>query len=107
MGELENLNHIQGSLRIQGLKNVVDLGEVKRAQLKKKIRLSVLLLHFDMLSLQLDLLPLGSDPCHTLQMDDDQDNEFRLEINGKDDLIEVSRIEDSNDEENGTKHQDL
>ncbi|XP_023888069.1 putative disease resistance protein RGA3 [Quercus suber] len=48
MGELENLNHIQGSLRIQGLKNVVDLGEVKRAQLKKKIRLSVLLLHFDM-----------------------------------------------------------
>ena len=40
-------------------------------------------------------------------MDDDQDNEFRLEINGKDDLIEVSRIEDSNDEENGTKHKDL
>nr|POF21981.1 putative disease resistance protein rga1 [Quercus suber] len=27
MGELENLNHIQGSLRIQGLKNVVDLVE--------------------------------------------------------------------------------
>ena len=40
-------------------------------------------------------------------MDDDQDNEFRLEINGKDDLIEVSRIEESNDEENGTKHKDL
>lgn len=40
-------------------------------------------------------------------MDDDQDNEFRLEINGKDDLIEVSRIKDSNDEENGTKHKDL
>ena len=47
MGELENLNHIQGSLRIQGLKNVVDLGEVENAQLKKKM-LSVLLLHFDM-----------------------------------------------------------
>ena len=37
-------------------------------------------------------------------MGDDQDNEFS---HGKDDVVEVSRIEDSNDEENGTKHKDL
>lgn len=40
-------------------------------------------------------------------MDDDQYNEFSQEINSKDDVVEVSRIEDSNDEENGTKHKDL
>ena len=43
-------------------------------------------------------------------MDDDQeiqDNEFSQEINGENDVVGVSKIEDSNDEENGTKHMDL
>ena len=40
-------------------------------------------------------------------MDDDQDNEFSQEINGEDDVVGVSKIEDSNEEENGTKHKDL
>lgn len=40
-------------------------------------------------------------------MDDDQDNEFNQEINGENDVVEVSKIEDGNDEENGTKHKDL
>ena len=35
-------------------------------------------------------------------MDDDQDNEFSQEINGENDVVEVSKIEDSNDEENWT-----
>lgn len=37
-------------------------------------------------------------------MDDDQDNEFSQEINGENDVVEVSKIEDSNDEEDGTKN---
>lgn len=39
-----------------------------------------------------------------MQMDDDQDNEFSQEINGENDVVEVSKIEDSNDEEDGTKN---
>ena len=45
LGESENLNHIQGKLAIVGLKNVVDLGEVKNA-LKKKMHLCALYLFF-------------------------------------------------------------
>ena len=48
MGELENLSHIQGSLIIHGLKNVmVELIAAKYMQLKKMIHLRVLCLNFD------------------------------------------------------------
>ena len=40
-------------------------------------------------------------------MDDVQDNEFSQEINGEDDVVEVSKIENSNYEENGTTHKDI
>ncbi|XP_030959354.1 putative disease resistance protein RGA1 [Quercus lobata] len=45
-GELKNLNQLQGTLRINGLENVVDVGEVQNAQLKKKIHLRGLVLWF-------------------------------------------------------------
>ena len=45
LGELENLNCIQGSLIIRGLEKVVDLGPVKNA-LKNKILLYNLSLYF-------------------------------------------------------------
>ena len=45
LGELEHLNHIQGTLFILWLKNVVDLGEIKNA-LKKMIHLHNLYLLF-------------------------------------------------------------
>uniref|UniRef100_A0A2N9H4Z2 NB-ARC domain-containing protein n=1 Tax=Fagus sylvatica TaxID=28930 RepID=A0A2N9H4Z2_FAGSY len=45
--ELKNLNQLQGSLGIRGLGNVVDVCEVEKAQLKKKIHLRSLDLFFD------------------------------------------------------------
>uniref|UniRef100_A0A7N2LL13 Disease resistance protein RGA3 n=1 Tax=Quercus lobata TaxID=97700 RepID=A0A7N2LL13_QUELO len=45
-GELKNLNQLRGTLRINGLENVVDVGEVQNAQLKKKIHLRGLVLRF-------------------------------------------------------------
>ncbi|XP_050280265.1 putative disease resistance RPP13-like protein 1 [Quercus robur] len=45
-GELKNLNQLRGTLRINGLENVVDVGEVQNAQLKKKIHLRGLVLWF-------------------------------------------------------------
>ena len=47
LGELNNLNHLQGALRIRGLGNVLDAREAKVAQLKKKIGLHTLFLRFD------------------------------------------------------------
>ena len=47
LGELKNLNQLQGSLGIRGLGNVVDVCEVEKAQLKKKIHLRSLDLFFD------------------------------------------------------------
>jgi hypothetical protein len=47
LGELKNLNHLQGTLQIRGLGNVVDVYEVENAQLKKKIHLRNLDLWFD------------------------------------------------------------
>uniref|UniRef100_A0A7N2L7N6 Disease resistance protein RGA3 n=2 Tax=Quercus lobata TaxID=97700 RepID=A0A7N2L7N6_QUELO len=46
LGELKNLNHLQGTLKIYGLGNVVDACEVKNAELKKKIGLYDLDLYF-------------------------------------------------------------
>nr|POF18170.1 putative disease resistance protein [Quercus suber] len=46
LGELKNLNHLQGTLKIYGLGNVVDACEAKNAELKKKIGLRDLDLNF-------------------------------------------------------------
>uniref|UniRef100_A0A7N2L5U8 Uncharacterized protein n=1 Tax=Quercus lobata TaxID=97700 RepID=A0A7N2L5U8_QUELO len=46
LGELKYLNHLQGTLQIYGLGNVVDVCEAKNAELKKKIGLRDLYLHF-------------------------------------------------------------
>nr|POE62660.1 hypothetical protein CFP56_23195 [Quercus suber] len=46
-------------------------------------------------------------PEACMWIDDDQDNEFRQEINGKDFEVEVSKIEANSNEEDGTKHKDL
>nr|XP_023888087.1 putative disease resistance protein RGA3 [Quercus suber] len=46
LGELENLNQLQGSFKMRGLGNVVDVGEAQNAQLKKKIHLHDLELDF-------------------------------------------------------------
>ena len=46
LGELKNLNHLQGSLEIRGLGNIVDVNEAENAQLKKKIHLREMLLSF-------------------------------------------------------------
>ncbi|KAL4607040.1 hypothetical protein ACB092_09G146900 [Castanea dentata] len=47
LGELKNLNHLQGTLQIKGLGNMVDACEAKNAQLKKKIGLRTLSLRFN------------------------------------------------------------
>ena len=47
LGELKNLNYLEGTLQIKGLENVVDVCEAKNAQLKKKIHLHHLYLWFD------------------------------------------------------------
>ena len=44
--ELKKLNHLQGTLQIKGLGNMVDACEAKNAQLKKKIGLRTLSLRF-------------------------------------------------------------
>ncbi|CAI0439924.1 unnamed protein product [Linum tenue] len=46
IGDLECINHIQGSLRISGLSKVANYEEVKRAQLAKKESLTCLELQF-------------------------------------------------------------
>ncbi|XP_023910093.2 putative disease resistance protein RGA3 [Quercus suber] len=46
LGELKNLNHLQGSFEIHGLGNVVDESEAENAQLKKKIHLREMILSF-------------------------------------------------------------
>uniref|UniRef100_A0A2N9J7Q3 NB-ARC domain-containing protein n=1 Tax=Fagus sylvatica TaxID=28930 RepID=A0A2N9J7Q3_FAGSY len=46
LGELKDLNQLQGSLDIRGLGNVVDVCEAENAQLKKKIHLHTLKLQF-------------------------------------------------------------
>ncbi|KAM3704527.1 hypothetical protein ACJW31_03G011400 [Castanea mollissima] len=46
LGELKNLNHLQGRFEIHGLGNLVDISEAKNAQLKKKIHLRELKLSF-------------------------------------------------------------
>uniref|UniRef100_A0A2N9HWD2 AAA+ ATPase domain-containing protein n=1 Tax=Fagus sylvatica TaxID=28930 RepID=A0A2N9HWD2_FAGSY len=46
LGELKDLNQLQGSLDIRGLGNVVDVCEAENAQLKKKIHLHTLKLEF-------------------------------------------------------------
>ncbi|KAL0006432.1 hypothetical protein SO802_013993 [Lithocarpus litseifolius] len=46
LGELKNLNHLLGSLKIRGLGNAVDACEAKNAQLDKKIGLHTLDLNF-------------------------------------------------------------
>nr|XP_023910153.1 putative disease resistance protein RGA4 isoform X2 [Quercus suber] len=46
LGELKNLNHLQGSIEIRGLGNMVDVSEAENAQLKKKIHLREMLLSF-------------------------------------------------------------
>ncbi|KAL4636490.1 hypothetical protein ACB092_03G012800 [Castanea dentata] len=46
LGELKNLNHLQGSFEIRGLGNLVDISEAKNARLKKKIHLRELKLSF-------------------------------------------------------------
>ena len=46
LGELRNLNQLRGSFKMHGLGNVIDVGEVQNAQLKKKIRLRDLELDF-------------------------------------------------------------
>ena len=46
LGELKNLNHLQGTLRIIGLGNEEDISGAKNAQLKKKIGLHTLSLWF-------------------------------------------------------------
>lgn len=47
LGELSNLNHLQGTLRISGLGNVADASEADRAQLNNKVQLCTLVLPFD------------------------------------------------------------
>ena len=47
LGELKNLNQLQGTLRIKWLGNVVDVCETKHAQLKKKTHLRGLYLGFE------------------------------------------------------------
>ncbi|XP_050273294.1 putative disease resistance protein RGA3 [Quercus robur] len=47
LGELRNLNHLQGTLEIYGLGSEVNACEAENAQLKKKIGLCTLLLWFD------------------------------------------------------------
>ncbi|XP_030952818.1 putative disease resistance protein RGA3 isoform X1 [Quercus lobata] len=46
LGELKNLVHLKGSLEIGGLENVTDVQEAENAQLKNKIHLRKLRLHF-------------------------------------------------------------
>ncbi|KAL4637209.1 hypothetical protein ACB092_03G063300 [Castanea dentata] len=46
LGELKNLNHLQGTLRIIGLGNEEDISGAKNAQLKKKIGLHTLSIWF-------------------------------------------------------------
>ncbi|KAK4590846.1 hypothetical protein RGQ29_021154 [Quercus rubra] len=46
LGELKNLVHLKGSLEIGGLENVTDVQEAENAQLKNKIHLRNLRLHF-------------------------------------------------------------
>ncbi|XP_050275274.1 putative disease resistance protein RGA3 isoform X1 [Quercus robur] len=46
LGELKYLNHLQGTLKIYGLGNVVDVCEAENAELKKKIGLCDLYLRF-------------------------------------------------------------
>ena len=47
LGELKNLNHLQGALQIRRLGSVLDACEAEDAQLKKKICLRTLFLRFD------------------------------------------------------------
>ncbi|KAL0010296.1 hypothetical protein SO802_005404 [Lithocarpus litseifolius] len=47
LGELKNLNHLKGSLMIEGLKNVTDVQEAENAPLKDKKHLRELRLWFD------------------------------------------------------------
>ncbi|KAK7848311.1 putative disease resistance protein [Quercus suber] len=47
LGELRNLNHLQGTFQITGLGSEVDACEATNAQLKKKINLRTLSLWFD------------------------------------------------------------
>ncbi|KAK4590801.1 hypothetical protein RGQ29_021117 [Quercus rubra] len=46
LGELKNLNHLKGSLTIESLKNVTDVQEAEKAQLKDKEHLRELRLSF-------------------------------------------------------------
>ena len=46
LGELKNLNHLQGSFGIRGLGNVIDVSEAENAQLKKKTQLREMILSF-------------------------------------------------------------
>ncbi|GAV75245.1 LOW QUALITY PROTEIN: NB-ARC domain-containing protein, partial [Cephalotus follicularis] len=48
LGELENLNHLRGSLEITGLGKLKDANEAKKAQLDKKKRVKTLVLDFGM-----------------------------------------------------------
>ena len=45
--ELKNLNHLQGTLIVKGLGNMVNVREAENVQLKKKIHLHHLHLYFD------------------------------------------------------------
>ncbi|CAK7337000.1 unnamed protein product [Dovyalis caffra] len=47
LGELKNLNHLRGTLSIEKLGNIVDLGEAEKAELKNKKHLHRLGLWFD------------------------------------------------------------
>ena len=46
LGELKNLNHLQGSFEIRGLGNMLDVSEAENAQLKEKIHIREMLLSF-------------------------------------------------------------
>ncbi|KAK3030960.1 hypothetical protein RJ639_036698 [Escallonia herrerae] len=50
IGDLKELNHLQGCLRIEGLGNVVDACEAEKAELKNKKHLSALHLSFNPLA---------------------------------------------------------
>nr|POF05708.1 putative ribonuclease h protein [Quercus suber] len=106
--ELKNLNQLQGSLRIYGLRNVVDVDEAQIAELKKKTHLSRLVLHFGDGEDQIEMTEAEAREENEGRiendMDDDQDSDSREEINHEDDLIEVKETEDSNHEEDGAEY---
>ncbi|KAF3963897.1 hypothetical protein CMV_011754 [Castanea mollissima] len=52
LGELKNLNQLRGTLRINGMENVVNVDEAQNAQLKEKIHLRGLELSFESLDLE-------------------------------------------------------